>query len=136
MMWMMIALGMLEVQQAAVPMQPPEAVALIDAHRFTRAVFQMTVAAGGRDAVAVYLNSSPDYRAPDDLTFRLSKSVAKKLEERLGAKPEIALVGQTITVRGTGKAVMIVNTSHGQPVGFNRYQHTVLVNHIDQLSIQ
>lgn len=139
---MSVLLGlMLAATGAAVdvtPKDPAEAIALADAHpeRSTRGVYRMTVAAAERNPKALYLNSSTDYRAPDDMTFRLTSSAARTLEKRLGAKPEVALIGRTVTVRGDIRAVPIVNTFGGRPRSFNRYQHSVLVHDASQLSVE
>ena len=95
----------------------------------------MTVAAGDRNLTAIFLNSSTDYQAPDDLTIQLSPMTAKALAKRLGARPEIALVGRTITVRGTVKAVPIANLLAGRPRSGNRYQHTVFVQDENQIVV-
>lgn len=120
------------------PKGPAEAIALADAHpeRSTRGVYRMTVAAAERNPNALYLNSSADYRAPDDVTFRLTPSAARTLEKRLGAPPEVALIGKTVTVHGDIRAVPIVNSFGGQPRSFNRYQHSVLVREASQLTVE
>jgi hypothetical protein len=120
------------------PKGPAEAIALADAdsQRGVSGVYRMKVAAAARGVNAVYLNSSADYRAPDDLTFHLTLRAAKTLEKRLGAKPEVALLGKTVIVRGVVKAVPIANTVAGRPASFNRYQHSVLVEAADQLTVE
>ena len=95
----------------------------------------MTVAAADRTPYALYLNSSADYRAPEDVTFHLTARAAKTLEKRLGSKPETALLGKRVVVRGDIRAVPIANTVAGRPRSLNRYQHTVLVTQADQLTV-
>lgn len=120
-----------------IPKSPGEAVAIANARlgHGTKGIFRMTVAAAAREGKIVYLNSSTDYRAPDDLTFQLTSSAAKALEKRLGGKPEVALLGKSVTVRGTVEAVKIFNLSGHRVVSFNRYQHRVLVYKADQIVI-
>lgn len=122
----------------AVPMGPPEMIALIDAHpeRRINGVYTMTVAAAERRPNALYLNSSTDYRAPDDVTFHLTPSAAKTLEKRMGSKPETTLIGKTIVVRGELRAIPIANMFSGRPRSLNRYQHTVLVSEARLVSIE
>jgi hypothetical protein len=121
-----------------VPKTPSETIALADKHpkRGTEGVFVMKVVAAERHPNALYLNSSADYRAPDDVTFHFTPSAAKTLEKRLGAKPETALIGRTVTVRGEVKAVPIANLVGGRPRSLNRYQHTVLVRQANQVIVQ
>ena len=123
-------------QLAALP--PAAAIALVEAHprRAAAGVFVMTVRQAERRPNALYLNSSPDYRAPDDVTFHFTPSAAKRLERRLGAKPELVLLGKSVTVHGEIRLIPIANTVGGQPHSFNRYQHTVLVRDRDDVSIQ
>lgn len=120
------------------PKGPAEAIAIADAHpeRGTTGVYRMTVAAAERGPDAVYLNSSRDYRAPDDLTFHLTLSAADTLAKRLGAKPEAALVGRTVTVRGQVRAVPVASTVAGRPQSLIRHQHTVLVRAADQVTVE
>lgn len=120
------------------PLAPPAAIVLAEAHpqRSVTGMFVMTVRQAERRPNALYLNSSPDYRAPDDVTFHFTPSAAKRLEQRLGAKPEIALIGKSVTVRGTLRLVPIANTVGGQPHSFNRFQHTVLVRDLDEVRIE
>ncbi|MDO6416524.1 hypothetical protein Q4F19_19230 [Sphingomonas sp. BIUV-7] len=119
-------------------LEPADAIALADVHRErgSPGTFKMKVAAAERTPYALYLNSSVDYRSPDDVTFHLTPSAAKTLEKRLGAKPEVALIGKTVTVSGEIRAVPIANTVNGQARSLNRYQHTVLVREAARLAIQ
>jgi hypothetical protein len=117
---------------------PAEAIAIVDArpNNGIKGVYEMKVVAAERRPNALYLNSSADYRSSDDVTFRLTPLAAKSLEKRLGAKPEVALIGKTVTVRGEIQNVPIANVIGGQQKSFNRYQHTVLIQDANQLSIQ
>ena len=117
---------------------PAEAIAIADAHpkRGTDGVFAMKVVAAERRPNALYLNSSADYRAPDDVTFHLTPSAAKTLEKRLGSKPETALIGKTVTVRGEIRRVPIANMLGGRPRSLNRYQHTVLVREANAVTVE
>lgn len=96
----------------------------------------MTVVAAERRRNALYLNSSEDYRAPDNMTIQLSPAAARNLAKRLGAEPETALIGKTVTVRGEIRAVPIVNMVNGRPQTFNRLQHTVMIRKASELTVQ
>ena len=123
---------------AAGPLNPAEAIALAEAHsnRGTTGVFQMKVAAAERRPNALYLNSVADYRSPDDVTFNITPIVAKMLEKRLGSKPETALIGKNVTVRGELKLLPVADMLAGRPHSLNRYQHTVFVRDASQIVIQ
>lgn len=58
------------------------------------------------------------------------------LEKRLVSKPEIALIGKNITVKGELKLLPVANMLAGQPRSLNRYQHTVFVRDASQIVIQ
>lgn len=91
---LILALALLTVAiEDDVPKTPAEAIALADAHpgRGVKGVFRMTVAAAGQRGGVIYLNSSMDYRAPDDLTFELTAATARALAKRLGASPDVSL---------------------------------------------
>lgn len=139
-MTVVLAMGLLAAGTASPPaaLPPAAAIALVEAHprRAVTGVFVMTVRQAERRPNALYLNSSPDYRAPDDVTFHFTPSAAKRLEQRLGAKPEVALLGKSVTVHGEIRLMPIVNTVGGQPHSFNRYQHTVLVRDRDPVEVE
>lgn len=124
--------------QAGAVMQPTEAVALADARRGrgVTGTFEMKVAAAQRTREALYLNSNADYRSPDDLTFRLTPQAARKLQEKLGAAPETALVGRTVRVKGMLKLMPIVNVINGTPRSYNRFQHEVSVRSLSNLTVE
>jgi hypothetical protein len=112
------------------PIGPAEAVAMAEAARPAQGEhgrFRMTVAATGQVGGATFLNSAPDYRAPDDLSLRLSPNVVKALTRRYGEAPLTYLRGRTVTVDGVVRREMIVDADHNRPIGFNRWQHTVRV---------
>ncbi|RMB55846.1 hypothetical protein C8J44_1110 [Sphingomonas sp. PP-CE-3A-406] len=125
-------------ESATIPMSPPQAIALAEAHpnRATTGVFAMKVAAAERRPNALYLNSDADYRSPNDITFNITPIVADMLEKRLGSKPENALIGKNITVKGELKLLPVANMLAGQPRSLNRYQHTVFVRDASQIVIQ
>ncbi|GGE96300.1 hypothetical protein [Sphingomonas prati] len=133
-----LALAATSVPQDMVPKSPAEAIAIANAHpeRGTTGVFAMNVAAAERRPNALYLNSTSDYRSPDNVTFHLTPAAAKSLEKRLGAKPETMLIGKRVTVRGQIRNVPIANTVSGRPHSMNRYQHSVLVREASQVTVQ
>jgi hypothetical protein len=112
---------------------PPQAIALADGARPKTGVagrFAMRVAATGRVGGEVFLNSSSDYRAPDDLTLRLSPNVVAELTRRYGASPETYFRDKAITVDGTVRRELIVNRNDYFPnhvLSANRWQHTVRI---------
>lgn len=130
-------LATLAAQAAAAPavLDPPAAIALAEAHpeRANSGTFRMTVAATDRNLKAVFLNSTPDYRGADDVTFSMRPIVAKMLEKRYGQPPETYLKGRTVTVRGRIRARPIANLVVGRPRSLARYQHTVEIDAIDQI---
>jgi len=92
--------------------------------------FNMQVAATGQVGGAIFLNSSGDYRAPDDLSFRLSPNVVAELTRRYGESPETYLLHKTVTVDGTVRRELIVNRDDYFPkhiLSANRWQHTVRI---------
>lgn len=119
------------------PLSAAQAVALADAHpeRGTSGVFTVTIAAAQRSPNMVYLNSMADYRAPGDLTIDLSLAAAKSLEKRLGGRPETALLGRTITVRGAVEVARVYNTVAGRPASFNRGQHHIRVTDASRITV-
>ena len=112
---------------------PAQAIAMADAARPREGAagrFAMQVAATGRVGGAVFLNSVGDYRARDDLSFRLSPNVVAALVRRYGAPPETYLRGRTITVDGTVRRELVVNRDDYFPrhiLSANRWQHTVRI---------
>jgi len=109
------------------PIEPAAAVAMADAGRTGQSArFVMTVAQVGRVNGSAFLNSQPDYRAPDDLSFQLKPNVVKALERRFGQPVEM-LVGKRVVVNGTVRRTVIVNETASFHRGqtFNRWQHLV-----------
>jgi hypothetical protein len=112
---------------------PAQAIAMADAAKPQRGAegrFVMQVAATGRVGGAIFLNSSDDYRAPDDLSFRLSPNVVAVLTRQYGESPETYFRGKTITVDGTVRRVLIVNRDDYFPrhiLSANRWQHMVRI---------
>ncbi len=106
----------------------PDAVALADSsERGQAGRFEMTVAATGRDGGATFLNSSSDYRAPGDLSFRISPNVVKTLTKRYGEAPDSYFRGKHVVVDGTIRRELIVNKEYGRTISANRWQHTVRI---------
>jgi hypothetical protein len=109
-----------------VTLDAPAAVALAEASKGGKTGrFAMTVANTGKVGGAAFLNSSTDYRAPDDLTFRIAPNVVKTLTKRYGEAPETFFRGKHVVVDGTIRRVLIVNKEYGRIVSANRWQHTV-----------
>jgi len=107
-------------------LDPSHAIAIADASpRGHHGRFVMTVAATGKERKATYLNSTEDYRSPDNLTFRLAPNVAGVLTKRYGAPAEAYLKGKRVTVEGVVERKMIVNTEYGRTKSFNRWAHEV-----------
>lgn len=112
---------------------PPQAIAMADAARPRHGAtgrFAMLVASTGRVGGVVFLNSSADYRAPDDVSFRISPNVVAALTRQYGAPPETALKGKTVTIDGTARRVLIVNSDEYFPkhvLSANRWQHEVRI---------
>lgn len=118
-----------------VPRSPAEAIAAAD--RGTRngvsGRYEMIVAAGSRNDMAVFLNSLPDYRAPGNVTFSLSHAVAAKLATRFRVPPETYLLGRRVVVDGVIVKSAIWNSFSGRPHSFNRYGYTVRVERVAQI---
>lgn len=95
--------------------------------------FEMTVRAAERTKDATFLNSTADYRAPDNVTFRLAPRVATALGKRLGAAVETHLIGKRIVLYGRIQRVPIYNTSKRDVTSFNRIQHMVYVDGSKQI---
>lgn len=95
--------------------------------------FEMTVAATGVTPNGTFLNSTGDYTADDNLTFRLSPVVARMLAKRYGARAETWFKGRHVVVDGKVEQKLIVNTVAGRPRGINRFQHEVDVTRVEQL---
>lgn len=126
----LLALLLLAAKAPPASYDVPGAIAAADAAKprlGARGRFEMTVAATGQVGGATFLNSSTDYRAPDDLSLRLSPNVVKALERRYGTPPLAYFRGKHVVVDGTVRRVMIVDEDYGRTIGFNRWQHTVRV---------
>lgn len=93
----------------------------------------MTVMAAEKTGRATFLNSTEDYRRPDNVTFSLSPRVAKVLQERLGAPPENYLIGKRVIVEGRIQRRPVVNLRYGKVHSFNRFQHTVEIDATRQI---
>jgi hypothetical protein len=117
-------------------LEPSQAIVAADAAPKGRhGRFIMTVVATGKDRKATYLNSSEDYRSPDNLTFRLAPNVARVLTKRFGSPAEQFLKGKRITVEGIVARRMIVNMEYGRPKSFNRWAHEVYVRLPSQIIV-
>jgi len=107
---------------------PDAAIALAEtSKRAQTGRFEMTVRATGRAGGATFLNSTPDYRSPDCLSFRLSSNVVKTLTRRYGEAPETYFRGKHVVVDGTLRRELIVNKNYGRIESANRWQHTVRI---------
>jgi hypothetical protein len=112
---------------------PPQAIAMADSAKpriGATGRFVIQVAATGRVGGAIFLNSSSDYRAPDDLSFRLSPNVVAELTRHYGESPETYLRNRSVTVNGTVRRELIVNRDDYFPkhiVSANRWQHIVRI---------
>jgi hypothetical protein len=133
----LLALCVATTAQAKTPpatLEAPDAVALADASRGGKiGRFAMTVANTDKIGTIVFLNSTADYRAPDDLSFRISPNVVKTLTRRYGETPETYFRNKRVVVDGTIRREMIVNKDYGRTVGFNRWQHTVRILQASQI---
>jgi len=113
--------------------EPPQAIAMADAatpRMGAAGRFSMRVATTGRVGGSVFANSSSDYRAPDDLSFRFSPNVVAEFTRRYGTSPELALKGKTLIVDGTVRRVLIVDRDDYFPkhiLGADRWQHMVRI---------
>ncbi|WP_242095279.1 hypothetical protein [Sphingomonas sp. CROZ-RG-20F-R02-07] len=116
-------------------MEPPAAIAAADAASSNGRTgrFVMTVVSTAKTARGTFLNSTDDYRRPDDLTFDLSRVAANELAKRYGAPPEIYFKGRHIVVDGVVRRNLIVNTVSGRAHSVNRYQHVVQIQHPQQI---
>jgi hypothetical protein len=127
----LLILGAAATAQAELPPKPleaAEAIALADASKGGQAGrFAMTVASTGHVGSLIYLNSSADYRAPDDLAFRLAPNVVKTLTKRYRMTPDSYFRGKRVVVDGTIRRELIVNKEYGRLVSLNRWQHTVRI---------
>lgn len=109
-------------------LEPGQAIVAADAAPKGRhGQYVMTVLATGKDRKATYLNSSEDYRSPDNVTFRLAPNVAGVLTRRYGSPAEQYLKGKRVTVEGIIERRMVVNTEYGRTKSFNRWAHQVYV---------
>lgn len=116
-------------------LEPPAAIALAQEApaKGRSGRFAMTVRAAEKTAHATFLNSTEDYRRPDNMTFSLSPRVARVLQERLGAPPEIYLIGKRVIVEGRIQRRPVVNLRYGKVHSFNRFQHTVEIDATRQI---
>jgi hypothetical protein len=115
---------------------PQDAIVMADAANAGHAGrFAMTVASVGHVRGEVFLNSSADYRAPDDLTFRLSPNVVSGFRKEFGQSPETYFLGKHVVMDGTVRRVLIVNTDDyfHRVVSANRWQHMVRILFAHQL---
>ena len=123
---------------AGPPKGPAEAIAIAEAHvgGRTSGRYEMRVVSASRTLDAVFLNSSDDYRAPDDLTLSVSLPAARALAKRFGAKPEAYLLSKHVVVDGAVQAIQIVATVGGfrsEHPRFARYQHSVRIDDPNQI---
>lgn len=95
--------------------------------------FSMVVAASDRTQGATFLNSTQDYRAPENVTFKLSPLVAKRLQERIGQPPETYLIGKRIIVNGRINRSPVYNVENGRATSVNRIQHIVNIEQFNQI---
>jgi len=116
-------------------LEPPAALALAQTapSKGWSGRFAMTVLAAEKTSRATFLNSTEDYRRPDNVTFRLSPRVAKALHERFGAPPESYLIGKRVIVDGRIQRRPVVNVRYGKPHSFNRFQHMVEIDATRQI---
>lgn len=113
---------------------PSEAIELAKSMPSGKSVrFEMVVVATGKTPRGTFLNSTADYRAPDNLTFRLTPVVAKALSKFYGAPAEIYFKGKRIVVDGRVREELIANVAYGEVRSVNRYQHQVDVDRVSQL---
>ena len=97
--------------------------------------FELSVQAVGDDRDGVYLNSERDYRDPRNVTVRLSHAAARDLRDAIGgATLGDALVGRSLTVRGSVVRQRILFVSEGQPTGQYYYQTHVRVGDVRQIA--
>ncbi|CAN5344135.1 hypothetical protein BH09PSE3_BH09PSE3_04870 [soil metagenome] len=139
-----LALGLLvstagHAKDVAPPIGPTEAIAKIDASRVGHGAyagrFEMKVLATGHVGGSVFLNSSTDYRAPDDLSLRLLPNVVAAFTKRFGQSPETYFIGKHVVVDGTIKRELIVNTDRyfHRVKSLNRWQHSIQIVFANQL---
>lgn len=129
--------------QAAVttaPIAPAQAIVMADRRGVSRTPglgaggrFVMTVAATGRTGRGIYLNSSADYRSPDNVSFLLRPVVAQMLEKRYGAPSEAWFRGRRMIVDGVVRKIVIVNTVGGRAHDFNRFAYQVDIDQVAQV---
>lgn len=120
----------------AVPIEPAQAIALVNAAPKGQAIglFKMKIAAVGASKKVVFLNSNADYRSEGNLTFSLSQTTAAYLAQKAGVADVSALVGREITVAGRIEKRRIVNVgADGRQIGHNRWAYAVRIDKPDQL---
>lgn len=95
--------------------------------------FEMTVAAAGVSPNGTFLNSTADFRADDNLTFRLSPIVARMVARRYGAPAQTYLQGRHVVVDGVVAEQPIARTVGGRARSLARWQHEVAVTRFEQI---
>jgi hypothetical protein len=125
---------------ATAPIAPAEAIIMADRRGVSRTPglgasgrFVMTVAATGRTGRGIYLNSSADYRSPDNVSFYLRPVVAQMLEKKYGAPSEAWFKGRRVIVDGVVRKIAIVNTVGGRAHDLNRFAYEVDVDRVAQV---
>lgn len=98
-------------------------------------VFVMTVRATGREEGVLFLNSEQDYRDQRCLTIEVPMAMARALEDKYGALPDIFLAGKKIAVSGYAQRVKIVFFSKGEPTEKYYYQTHLRLASPDQLQL-
>jgi hypothetical protein len=98
-------------------------------------VFEMRVAASGRQSGNIYLNSEKDYRDQRSLTVAIHPSAFAALRARFGGDPDAALAGRVIRVKGAARRAQILFLENGRPTGKYYYQTHVDVVRGEQIEI-
>jgi hypothetical protein len=126
--------------QATAPIAPADAIVMADRRGVSRTPglgaggrFVMTVAAPGRTGRGIYLNSSADYRSPDNVSFFLRPVVGQRLEKKYGAPSEAWFKGRRVIVDGVVRKIAIVNTVGGRAHDLNRYAYEIDVDQVAQV---
>lgn len=102
-------------------------------------VFGLQVVASGRgqgrEAGQVFLNSTPDYRDPRNVTVRFTAAAATAYRLKNGQDPDAALKGKRILVYGFARQQRIDFVRYGVPTGKYYYQTHIVVADPDQVAI-
>lgn len=115
-------------------MSPAEAIAAVDqSSNGIKGRFEIVVASAKKGSNATFLDSSPDYRAPGNVTFSLSPPAASTLKKRFGAPPEEYLLGRRIVVMGVMEKKPVMNLLYGKIRSFNRFSYGVEVRRVAQI---